>query len=79
MVHFERRKGKWRVKIPNAYGEGEHFIAPVRADLELQFQPVGFKKIDDGSTFIGVGCVPGLLIKKRGDNDAVPEPTKENK
>lgn len=77
-VRFERHKGKWRVKIPNGFGKDQDFIAPIRDDLELQFQPVSFKNIMAGGIITGVGCLPMLIKRKKGGADAVPEQAKKD-
>jgi hypothetical protein len=74
-VTFKKQKGKWMLRIPHAYGENDHFTAPVSNNLVLQFQPTRMNNLLSGDSVVGVACLPLVFmtdedkLKTKADGD----------
>lgn len=69
-VKFENQGGDWSVRIPNAYGDGFDFIAPISEELSLQFQPIKLTHYLTTKIVAGVGCIP-LVIEPLEESENV--------
>jgi hypothetical protein len=69
-VLFEDQGGDWVVKIPHAYGEDKHFIAPIEEALSLQFHAVKMMNPLTAEKIIGVACIPLKEVDEKDSKES---------
>lgn len=62
MLNFVKDGDDWVLRIPDAFGKGKPFVAPVSENMLLQFQPVTMFRALTAEKVSGVACLPLLRV-----------------